>query len=333
MRRTGAERLRFTQSSVLCPRPYVLRAVIIHNPTSGNTNHQTALNAAMATLRDLGWEITANETQAGGDATRLARAAAQQGVDVVLAMGGDGTLNEVSNGVLNTRTAVGVLPLGTANIWALEMGLPLDDIVRAAQLQAVATPRLIDVGIAQGHGFAPRAFLLSCGVGLDAAVINQVERDRTNKRRFGKLFFLAVGFREALQSRGHPMRVKIDSVTYRRRVLLALTSNIQLYGAMVRIPPDARIDDGLLDVTLLHGDNAAHTLWHFIRLGAGFFHREPDIEHHRGRSIIIFGNRLPVHVDAEPVGRTPVQINIKPRALRVLVPTTANRSLFTESSL
>jgi diacylglycerol kinase family enzyme len=124
------------------------------------------------------------------------------------------------------------------------------------------------------------------------------------------------------------VRVRVDGITYRRRVLLALTSNTQLYGAMVRLPPNARIDDGLLDVTLLHGDNALHSAWHFVRLGAGFFEQQPDIEHYRGRVIEIHGDKLPVHVDAEPIGTTPVQISVKPRALRVLVPETANRGLF-----
>jgi diacylglycerol kinase (ATP) len=174
-----------------------MRAVIIHNPTSGTNNHG-ALDSTLDYLRGLGWDVSTQETLSSGDATRLAREAAAQGLDVVFAMGGDGTLNEVLNGTLDSKTAIGVLPLGTANVWALEMGLPLDDMVRAAQLQAAAAPRAIDVGIAKGKGFGPRAFLLSCGIGLDAAVIRQVENDRDNKRRFGKLFFLAIGFREAL---------------------------------------------------------------------------------------------------------------------------------------
>lgn len=306
----------------------IMRALIIHNPSSGMNNHRAALDAAMEALRALAWQVDARETQGGGDATRFARQAAEEKLDAVFALGGDGTLNEVANGVLNTQTAIGVLPLGTANVWALEMGLPLDDLARAARLQAQGGVRRIDVGVAQGNGFAPRAFLLSCGAGLDAAVIRQVEQDRDNKRRFGKLFFLAIGFREALQYRGRRVQVKVDGITYRRRVLLALTSNAQLYGAMVRLPPMAQIDDGLLDVTLLHGDNVFNTLWHFVRLGAGFFEREADIEHHRGRAIEIRGDIVPVHVDAEPVGTTPVQIRIKPRALRVLVPETANRNLF-----
>lgn len=291
-------------------------------------NTHVAIEAATRALQTAGWETSTLETQSSGDATRLAREASSNGIEVVLAMGGDGTLNEVANGVLGTQTAIGVLPLGTANVWALEMGLPLDNIARAAELQAHATPRSIDVGIAQGKGFGPRAFLLSCGAGLDAAVIQQVENDRDNKRRFGKAFFLAVGFREALQYRGRKVSVQVDGVTYRRRVLLVLTSNTQLYGAMVRMPPDARIDDGLLDVTLLHGDNALNTLWHFVRLGAGFFTKQPDIEHYRARKIEIRGDDLQVHVDAEPVGTTPVQIRVKPNALRVLVPTTANRAIF-----
>lgn len=305
-----------------------MRAVIIHNPTSGMHNTHAAIDAATAAFRTVGWETSTLETQASGDATRLAREAAAQGIEVVMAMGGDGTLNEVANGVLDTQTAIGVLPLGTANVWALEMGLPLDNIARAAMLQAQGTRQSIDVGIAQGEGFGPRAFLLSCGAGLDAAVIEQVENDRDNKRRFGKMFFLAVGFRQALQYRGRKISVKVDGVTYRRRVLLALTSNTQLYGAMVRLPPDARINDGLLDITLLHGDNALNTLWHFMRLGTGIFLEQSDIEHYRAKSIEIRGDSLQVHVDAEPVGTTPVKIRVKPNALRVLVPSTANPAIF-----
>jgi diacylglycerol kinase (ATP) len=305
-----------------------VRAVIIHNPSSGVSSQRAALAAAMDCLREIGWTVSASETANGGDATRLAREAADKGTDVAFAVGGDGTVNEVLNGILGSETALAVLPLGTANVWALEMGLPLDNLARAAQSQANALPRTMDVGIAEGAGFAPRAFLLWCGAGLDASVIRQVEHDRFNKRRFGKLFFIALGIREALQYRGRRIAVSVDGKTFKRRALQALTSNAQLYGALVRIPPDARVDDGMLDVTILHGDNALHTAWHFLRLGMGFFEREPDIEHYRGRRIEIRGDVLAVHVDAEPVGTTPVQIHIQPRALRVLVPATANQKLF-----
>ncbi|MBI4675470.1 MAG: diacylglycerol kinase family lipid kinase [Chloroflexi bacterium] len=309
-----------------------MRAVVIHNPSSGASSHASPLQAALTQLRALGWEIVARETQAGGDATRLARQAADENFDAAFAVGGDGTVNEVLNGLLDSPTALAVLPLGTANVWALEMGLPLNDMARAATLQAHAPVRAVDIGIARGgnkdDAFGPRAFLLFCGAGFDASVIREVEAQRVLKRQWGKLFFILVGLRQALQYRGRRVTVTVDGKTYKRRVILALASNAQLYGALVRMPPDARIDDGILDVTLLHGDNALHTAWHFIRLGMGFYKQQPDIEHLRGRAIEIRGATLPVHVDAEPVGATPLQIQIKPRAVRVFVPETANRKLF-----
>lgn len=286
----------------------------------------------MQQLRALGWDVVARETQTGGDALRLAREASQENFDVAFAVGGDGTVNEVLNGLLGSQMALGVLPLGTANVWALEMGLPLNDMVRAATLQAGASTQWIDVGIAEGghdeKKFGPRAFLLFSGAGFDASVVHEVEGQRALKRRWGKLFFVFVGMRQALQYRGRRVTVTIDGVEYKRRVLLALTSNAQLYGALVRLPREARIDDGMLDVTLLHGDNALNTAWHFIRLGAGFYQQQPDIEILRGREIEIRGATLPVHIDAEPIGTTPLNIKIQPRAVRVLVPETANKTLF-----
>lgn len=310
-----------------------MRAVIIHNPSTGVNQHALPLDAAIEQLRALGWTIERRETQRAGDATRLARAAANENFDAAFAVGGDGTLNETLNGLLGSQTALGTLPLGTANVWAREMGLPLHDMPRAAALQAHAPTRWVDVGIAQsGEGaatLAPRAFLLCSGAGFDAAIVREVETQRAAKRRWGKLFFLFVGFRQALRYRGRRVIVTVDGQTYKRRVIQTLVSNAQLYGALTRIPPDARVDDGLLDVTLLHGDNALHTAWHFARLGVGLYNQQPDIEHLRGRAIEIRGDKLSAHVDAEPFGSTPLKIKVQPRAARVLAPETATRGLFT----
>jgi YegS/Rv2252/BmrU family lipid kinase len=305
-----------------------MHAALIYNPSSGMGQDRSALDMAIRALRALGWDTTERDTHARGEAFKFAREAAEQGYEAAFAVGGDGTLNEVSNGVLDTPTAVGVLPYGTANVWALEMGLPLNDLAGAAAVQAQAPVRAIDVGIVTGKGFGPRAFLLSCGVGFDATVIREVEAQRSLKRRWGKLLFVAYGVRKGLQYRGRRVNVTVDGETHRRRILLALTSNAQLYGAAFRFPPDARIDDGLLDVTVLEGENALHTAWHFIRLGAGLYETSPDVQHWRGREISLSGASLPVHADAEPVGSTPIEIRVKPGALRVFVPGTANRSLF-----
>lgn len=155
-----------------------------------------------------------------------------------------------------------------------------------------------------------------------------MEHQRELKRKLGKLLYIAIGLRRALTYRGRRVTVIADGWALKRRVLLTLVSNAQLYGAAMRIPPTAQVDDGRLDLTLLHGDNALHVAWHFIRLGAGLYQRQPDIEQFPVREVEIHGAKLPVHVDAEPVGSTPVRISIRPRALRVLVPESANRALF-----
>jgi len=115
-----------------------MRALLIHNPSAGMRTDYSALQSALVVMREAGWEVEARETQAGGDAINLARQAAQSDYGAVFAVGGDGTLNEVMNGVLGSDTALGVLPYGTANVWAKEMGLPLNDMAAAARVQVYA---------------------------------------------------------------------------------------------------------------------------------------------------------------------------------------------------
>jgi diacylglycerol kinase family enzyme len=208
------------------------------------------------------------------------------------------------------------------------MGLPMNDLARAARLQADAPTGLVDVGEARGSNFGPRAFVLWCGVGFDGQITAEIEPQRELKRRFGALLFWAVGIRTAFTFRGQRAVITIDDEPRRRRVLLALASNAQLYGGLVRVSPDAQVDDGELDLALLLGTGALTSAWHVVRVFLGLHRRAPDVEHHRARSIEIHGPRLPVQVDGEPVGATPVHISIRPKALRVLVPPGANRTLF-----
>src|SRR5512141_2645209 len=104
------------------------------------------INRAIEVLREHGWTVDLVETARPDDARALALAAALDRLDAVIAVGGDGTLNEVANGVVGSATAVGVLPLGTANVWAKEMGLPLGNLPMAARLLAESDVRTIDVG-------------------------------------------------------------------------------------------------------------------------------------------------------------------------------------------
>lgn len=301
---------------------------MVHNPSAGTRSDSDAVETALAVLRAAGWEGRAQQTLCSGDATRIARSAANAGYDVVFALGGDGTVNEVLNGILESNTALGVLPFGTANVWAKELGLPQNDIAGAVRLQLDAPAAAIDVGLVQGKDYGPRAFLLWCGVGFDAHITAEVEPQRALKRRLGAVMFLLFGARAAFTFRGQRARIEIDGHNRRARLLLALVSNAQLYGGVVRISPQAKLDDGLLDIAVFRGTGTWRTAWHLVRVFLGWHLNAVDVEHYKSREITIRAPRLPVHVDAEPIGVTPVKITLKDRAVHVLVPSTANRSLF-----
>ena len=306
-----------------------MKALLVHNPSAGTRTDFAAVEAACNELRTGGWEVEAQRTLTVGDATKLARQAAQASYQAVFAVGGDGTVNEVLNGVLGSDTSLGVLPYGTANVWAKEMGLPSYDMAAAARLQAHAPSVVIDAGEVRGEGFGPRAFLLWCGVGFDAQIAAQIEPQRALKRRLGALMFWVFGVRTAFSFRGERAWIEVDGKPHRTRLLLALSSNAQLYGGLVRISPEAKVDDGLLDVAIFHGTGVLQTAWHLVRVFLGWHLHAVDVEHHRAHDVTIRAPSLPVHVDAEPIGVTPVRISIRPKAVRVLVPATANRSLFT----
>lgn len=304
-----------------------MKATLIYNPSAGMRGDRSPLEMGIQVLRQAGWETELCETNAKGDASKFARTAADAGSGAIFAVGGDGTINEVLNGMVDSETALGVVPLGTANVWARELGLPTGDIPRALELQAKAPTARIDVGMAQGENFGPRAFLLWCGFGFDAQITAAIEPQRALKRRFGPALFGAVGVGSSFTYRGQRVNITLDDISFERRVLMGLVSNAQLYAGLVRFSPDARLDDGKLDLALFLGEGFFDTAFHLLRIIFVRHTSAPAVEHYRFREMEIKAE-LPVHLDAEPVGATPLRITLRPSALRILVPSTANRALF-----
>ena len=309
----------------------MVNARLIWNPSAGMRDEHAEIQRALVVLRARGWRIDAVETTRAGDATWVARTAAQEKLEAVIAVGGDGTVNEVANGLVDSSTALGVLPSGTANVWAKEMGLPLGDMVTAARRLADAGVRTIDVGEVRGSTIEPRVFVSWSGIGLDALITSDIEPQRAMKRRLGALMFWGVGIRDAWSYRGKRVTLIAGDQRLNRRVILALAANVQLYGGIVRIAPTARIDDRLLDFVVFKGTGFWATAWHLMRVFFGAHLHDPQVEIYRVPNISVRGKNLRVHVDAEPLGLTPVEIRVRPRALRVLVPKTANLKLFTET--
>ncbi|NTU83296.1 MAG: diacylglycerol kinase family lipid kinase [Chloroflexales bacterium] len=291
-----------------------MRTMLVFNPTAGQAETlERDLGDAAAVWREHGWQVTFEPTRAAGDGRRLGRLAADQGYDLVVAAGGDGTINEVINGLAGTATALAPLPLGTMNVWARELRLPLQPRI-AAQTICAWRPRPIDLGRA-----GERYFLLMAGIGFDAAITAGVRAD--DKRRLGALAYVLRGIEQTLSVRGARVRLIIDGRPTSGRVLMVVIGNTQLYGGLVKITHRASIDDGMLDIAVFKGDNGLSAVRRLIAILRRRYSEDPEIEYYRAHTVQVSARpRLPVQVDGDPIGQTPMTFEVVPGALLALLP-------------
>jgi YegS/Rv2252/BmrU family lipid kinase len=292
-----------------------MRTMLVFNPYAGHAETlERELLAATTVWRESGWLVDLEPTGEAGDGRRLAQQAAAQGYDLVVAAGGDGTINEVINGLAGSATALAPLPLGTMNVWARELRLPLHPRL-AAEALLTWQARPIDLGRAGG-----RYFLLMAGIGFDAAITAGVGVQE--KRRFGALAYVLRGIEHTVNLRSARARLVIDGRPRRRRVLMVVVGNSQLYGGLVKITHHASIDDGLLDICVIKGDNGLSAVRRLLAIISRRQSRDPEIEYYRARTLQITARPpLPVQVDGDPIGVTPMTFEVVPRALLALLPT------------
>jgi YegS/Rv2252/BmrU family lipid kinase len=297
-----------------------VRVLLIVNPASGSAQ-AVDLAATVAVFRAAGWAVDVIETAAPGDATRAAAAAVAADADLVIASGGDGTVNEALQPIVGTRTALGVLPAGTANLLARELRLPLR-ASEAARALVAGDRRIVDVGVAGGQ----RYFLLFAGVGFDAAVIHAVDEEL--KRAVGALSFVAAAARVMPRYRGAPAELLLDERRLRRHVLMVVVSNTRLF-ALFPLAPEAQAHDGRLDVVVFHGVGWWAKLRHLWSVLVPRQAAAPNIDRARVRAIEVRGRQpLPVELDGELWGETPMRFEVVPAAATLWAPPTAPEDLF-----
>jgi diacylglycerol kinase (ATP) len=291
-----------------------MRTMVVFNPYAGQADAlERELAAAASVWRESGWLVELQPTREAGDGRRLAQQAAAQGYDLVVAAGGDGTINEAINGLAGSATAMAPLPLGTLNVWARELRLPLQPRL-AAEALLTWQARPIDLGRA-----GERYFLRMAGIGFDAAITAGVGAQE--KRRFGALAYVFRGIGHTVNLRSARARLVIDGRPLRRRVLMVVVGNSQLYGGLVKITHHASIDDGLLDICVIKGDNGLSAVRRLLAILSRRQSRDPEIEYYRARSLQITARRpLPVQVDGDSIGVTPMTFEVVPGALRALLP-------------
>ena len=333
-----------------------MRAELIYNAHAGSVVVRRELEAVVEYLERHGWEVAFHVTQAPRHATEIARSAAQRGADCVIAAGGDGTVNEVASGLVHTDTMLGVLPVGTTNVWALQMRIPalnwvgvntqlarlasdLEEridhllplsyyrtiLLDAARVLVEGRVVTVDIGMA-----ADRYFLLWAGVGLDAAITVNVSSEQ--KKAFGPLAFVGPALDVLRDYRSTDVTLTLDGQVIHVNTALIVVSNIQLYAGVLPIGARACVDDGQLDVCVFQGDGVLNYVQHVLKVASRQHLQDPKIDYYQGREIIIESSvPLPVHVDDEPFTETPVHVRVLPRSLRVIVPRDAPTALFVAS--
>jgi diacylglycerol kinase (ATP) len=297
-------------------------AMLIFNPAAGARDVQGEIEQVMGFLRQRGWEVELRRTARVADGTVFAREAVALGKGAVLVVGGDGTINEVVNGLAGSEVVVGLLPAGTGNVWAMEMRLPIPGPIRwrtlldATRSLVKGEVRRVDLGRVNG-----RYFLLWGGIGLDAQVTQRMEpRTRTTKR-LGALAYAVTAFLVAKDFLGTRTRVVADEQKVRTRSMLVIISNAQLYARIARVAVHACLDDGLLDVCVFKGSGLPMTLLHVVHILTGRHLQDPRVVYIQARRVSVETRRpMLVQVDGDPIGTTPVTFEAVPQALRMIVP-------------
>lgn len=269
----------------------------------------------------LGWrEPLWLETTADDPGTGQARAAVEQGADVVMACGGDGTVRSVAQALAGTGVAMALLPTGTGNLLARTLGSPME-LLPAVRTALTGDDRKVDVGWVRVDGAAEeRAFLVMAGTGFDATIMEATPE--ALKVRVGTLAYVISGLRAV---RGRRTKVTLsldDGPALRRRTRTVLVGNSgTLLGGLVLMPA-ATVDDGMLDVVNIAPKSLAGWVAVLVRVLTRTRHGHPRVEHWQARSIVISADvPQPSQIDGDPIGEVgELRIRVDQGALVVRVP-------------
>jgi len=302
----------------------VQRAWLIFNPVAGRYPPTPFVKRAAAVLREHGWRVRLIPTRSGETITRMARRAARRGIEAVFVAGGDGSVGLAAAGLMGSQTALGILPAGTANVFAQDLGLARMSWVRwtgleeSARLLANAPVYQVDMGRCNG-----RPFLLWAGTGLDAVVVQKVEPRRRWEKVFGIAKYATYAVWTASTWSGMRLQVEVEGFRSEGEFVMAVATNIPRFaGGLTQLAPHARLDDGQMDLWLFRGhsfNDIARTAW---MLWLGRLEEIPGAVHLTFREARIMGKgHLPFQLDGEPVLCAPeTTLEVLPHALRLLVP-------------
>jgi diacylglycerol kinase (ATP) len=294
-----------------------MAVVVVANPSAGRGKGAKLIPRVDALLRSLGVSHSLHICEGPADPERLSRAAALDGAEIVAALGGDGQVGACANGVLGTGTALAVIPSGTGNDFARHIGLDRKDPLSAVRLLSKPAYKQIDV-VKVTTAERERHYVNVGGAGFDSDVnehANKVRRLQGTPKYIYSTFVTLARFTPG------KFVVTVDGDEHPFQGMMLAVGNGTSYGGGMRVTPDARSDDGLLDVCVIQELPKWQFVKTFPKVFSGKHVDHPAVTMLRGKEIGISAERpFQVYADGEPVGHLPATFSVVPAALRVVVP-------------
>jgi len=296
---------------------------VIVNPVSGRGAGARLMQPISDFLRSSGLDFDLVTTTAVHDATRLAREAVAQGRETVVAVGGDGTFNEVLNGLVQSKdepvgTTLGLLPIGTGNDFAFGAGLPLD-VWEACRVVVRGQSRTIDTGLFCADNEEPRYFGNGIGIGFDA--VANIESRKVKRLRGTLLYLVAVIRTLAFYYEAPRITLCVDGEERTQPSLMISVMNGRRMGGGFYMTPTSKMDDGLLDLCVAGQVSRAKMIRFVPRFMRGSHTTDPDVTMGQGRQVTITSESpWAAHVDGEiyGVGATRYEVELLPQRLRLI---------------
>ncbi len=310
------------------------KAYLVFNPHAGRFPSRMLSERAAEVLCEKDWDIRLIQTNGGIEITQLARQSVSESADAFFVAGGDGSVNLSVAGLVGSNTALGVLPAGTTNVWAKELGLPGLSYTRWTALEESAH-RLakgafcqVDIGLCNQN-----PFLLWSGIGLDGFIVHRLEPRHRWEKHFSVVSYGARAVRHAGFWSGMDLQAFVDDKQVSGRYLMAVVSNIHLYaGGLAEISPYASLNDGIMDLWLFKGETVLETIQQAWNLFSGRHLRSDQARCIPFQKLQLCSDQsMFVQLDGEPMdGGRKIKIEVCPRKLKIILPEEAPQALFTD---
>ena len=285
---------------------------VIVNPSAGKGAGRRCLSELRSALSQIWPGHYLVQTGASGEAESLARESALQGDPMLISVGGDGTVSEVVNGLAGSSTALGIVAVGTGNDVARTLGLPLKRPLAALDVIRQGARKKIDLG-----WDGSRYFVSILGIGFPAVVAAEASRQR---HFAGPLAFGFSVYRRITEMTAARAVIKVDKDTRELECTSILVQNTPFTGGGLRMVPDAKVDDGWLDVVTVDNIGRINLLWNFPKLYRGTHLANSHFKVLRCRRLGVQTEpSLAMTLDGEPYGLSPIEISVAPAAVTVLV--------------